>query len=648
MKRLSVISFYVLKSIMEFIDVLFPLNLGPLTYRCPGHLVSKAMPGTLISAPLKNQTIRGIILGESESHVRADIKSISGVHGESPLLEASLLKLLAWMSDYYIVNKGLVLKNMLPREAFKKVRRKDIQKIEYRSQNTEDRIEVDEVIISRVNESLARKEYKTFLLHAPDSLYELSFITKLLNIQKRAIILIPEIAHINHIALRIKEVIGDKLCVLHSGLSRGERSDAFEKILSGECTVVFGTRAAVFAPIKDVAMVIVIQEHSSSYKTEEGFRYNSRDIAVMRGYLEKATVVLSSICPSIESFYNAKFKKYSLLKPERVKKKPRITIVDMRYEKQSAPNLSKTVVEAAAPVIKKRDKVLFVINRKGYSMFVCRDCGYIEICDRCNIPLIFHKDDCSLRCHYCNSKSPSPEGCKRCGGFNIELAGAGIQRIEENIRKLFAVKPVRFDSDNIKKRARPEELAEILKKETVIVGTKLLTKRLHSAGEFGMAVVLNADSYLNLPDFRATEKAYHEIAGIADKIKPDGRLFIQTKMPENYLFRFLKEDSYERFCEEELSRRKELAYPPYSKLAVFTLKGGDYDSKVRAAIQRYAVNNTDLEILGPALSLSKKGQKEYSLLLKTSSKKKLNYAAKELLNALKGFKDLNITIAIDP
>jgi len=639
---------------MEFVDVVFPINLTPLTYKCPEHLREKAAPGMLVSAPLKNRITTGIILGKSSKPESATIKAITDIPSELPLLEPSMLKLLDWMSDYYIANKGVVLKNMLPREAFKKVKsRKSSNPLPPHPPLTkggqrggerwdEGELQIEENILSRIDESISKKEYKTFLVHAPSSSYETLLAAKLIEKKKNAIILVPEIVQITHIEPFIREVAGERLCVLHSGLSKGARSDAFKKIIAGECSVVLGTRMAVFAPLKNVSLIAVMQEHSSSYKTEEGLRYNARDVAVMRGYLEKSTVVLSSICPSIESFHNAKQNKYSLLKPDAIIQKPRIRIVDMRNEKQPSPNLSKPVIEAAASSIKKNEKIMLVMNRKGYSMLTCKECNYTETCAKCHIPLAFYKEDKSLRCHYCGFKSSLPEKCRRCNSFNVELAGTGIQRVEENLKKLFGIDAIRFDSDRIKRKS--DNLSDTIKGETIILGTKLLTKRLQGHEGFEIAAVLNADSYLNQPDFRSAEKAYQELATIADKVKPDGRVFIQTRMSQNYLFKFIRNYDYAGFSEEELKRRKEMSYPPYSKLAIITLKGKDYnEGKVSEVIKKM----DDLEILGPSLSLTKKGQKEYTLLLKSPSKEKLHTAARGILKMAEGRKDLKISVAID-
>ncbi len=648
---------------MEFIDVVFPLNLKHLTYKCPDILSGKAHPGMLVLAPLKTRTARGIILGKSSPAERYNMHAaryISDILGDSPLFEPPLLKLLEWMSDYYIANKGIILKNMLPKEAFKKIRaRKSGASSPAHpslarggqavggSSGTGGAI--DENMLLKINESVAKKEYKTFLLYAPSSLHETLFASRLVHPQQNTIILVPEIVNVSTIEPFVRESAGDRLCILHSGLSGSQRSDSYEKIMSGQCSVVLGTRMAVFASLKNVSLIVVMQEHSDSYRTEEGLRYNARDIAVMRGYLEKSTVVLSSICPSVESVYNTNQNKYMLLKPDMPVQRPKVRIINMHNEKKPGQNLSKPVIDAAQSLIKRKEKVMFVLNRKGYSMLTCRECGYTETCEKCNIPLIFHKENSSLVCHYCSSKSPLPEKCRKCRSFELELSGSGIQRIEEDIKRIFNLDPVRLDSDKIKKKTRQEDLSELIKDEAIVLGTRLLTRRIHCPENFGMAAVLNADANLNLPDFRAAEKAYQEITAIAGKVTSGGKVFLQTKMPQNYLFKYIRNYDYAGFCEEELERRRTALYPPYTKLAIMTFTGKNYDDeKLSSAVAKVCAEEKDLEILGPSPSLNKKGRKEFALLLKTTSRKRLHHAIKEFLKVFEEDKNLTVNIIIDP
>lgn len=638
----------VLKSDMELFDVVFPQNIKPLTYRCPVQLIEKIKPGMFVSAPLKNKLTQGLILNKSQTSVTEHIKDIHDVHGESPVFEPPMLELLSWMSDYYLASKGLILKNMLPREAFKKVRTRKSIKAEKEKNKSFDLLEIHEDVMGRVKQNIATREYKTFLLHAPSSLYEISFLAKILAQDKSSIILVPEIIHIDAIAPILQGRAGERLCIMHSGLSKGQRSEVIEKIISGRCNIVLGTRSAVFAPLRNVSLIAVLNEHSDSYRQEEGLRYNARDIAVMRGFLEKATVVLSSVCPAIESFYNVRRNKYELIKTDINIQKPLIRIVDVRTERRPVAGFSKAVLDSAKSCIKNNEQAMFVINKRGHSSLLCTECNHIEKCNKCEVPLVFHANDKSLRCHYCGYKSSTPDTCKRCGGFKLELIGKGIQRVEEDLKKILGITPVRLDSDVIKKKAGADDLSEVIKGEAIILGTKLMTKRLLSSERFGMAAVLNIDISLSLPDFRAIEKAYQEIVSIAEKVKPNGRLFIQTRMPENYLFRFLKNYDYAKFVNEELRMRKEMSYPPFSKISTVTLKGKGYnENKVKNAVRKISADKDVIEILGPSPSAGKKKLAEHCLLFRAPAKMRIQPFLKEFLKEFEKDKDLKIGITID-
>ncbi len=638
----------VLKSNMELFDVVFPQNIKPLTYRCPAQFTGKVKPGMLVSAPLKNKLTLGIVLSKSQASVAEHIKDIHDVHGDAPVFETPMLELLSWMSDYYLASKGLILKNMLPKEAFKKVRTRKSIKSDKEKNKSLDLPEIQENTLERVKQNIAVGEYKTFLLHAPSLIYEISFLSKMLVQNQNSIILVPEIIHVDSVAPILKEISGDRLCIMHSGLSRGQRSEALEKIMSGKCNVVLGTRSAVFAPLRSVDLIAVLGEHSDSYRQEEGLRYNARDLAVMRGFLEKATVVLSSVCPTIESFYNVRVNKYEFISTDLNIQRPAVRMIDMRTERKAGSGLSKAVIDAARSCIKKNEQAMFVINKRGHSSLLCTECNCIEKCNACEVPLVFHANDKSLRCHYCGYKSDTPAKCKRCGGFKLELIGRGIQKAEEDLNKLLGIKPVRLDSDVVKKRPGSDDLSEIIKGEALVLGTKLMTKRLSMPERFGMAAVLNIDVSLSMPDFRAIEKAYQELVSISEKVKPDGRLFVQTRMPENYLFRFLKNYDFSKFVNEELRMRKEMSYPPFSKIATVTLKGKGYDeNKVKNAVRKISADKDDIEILGPSPSAGKKKYAEHCLFFRVSAKTRIQPYLKEFLKEFEKDKDLKIGVAID-
>jgi primosomal protein N' (replication factor Y) len=662
---------------MEFFDVLFPINLNPLTYRCPDTLLDTAEPGMIVSAPLKNRTAKGVIIGKSLMVPPGDVKDVDNiyvikdiqkVYSDAPVLSSKMINLLRWMSEYYLAEQGFVLKNMLPKEAFTKVKQRKAKIPPHppsitplpigdtegskrgRGDYPLNTININDGVVSGIKDSIHKNTYRTFLLHAPSSVYECSFLVKILAGIENAILLIPEISIIDNLYPLLKERFGERVCLFHSGLSSGKRSDAIEGILSGRSDIILGTRSAVFAPLKKVSLVAAIHEHSGSYKQEGGLCYSGRDVAVKRGYFERATVLLSSICPSIESLYNCKTGKYTLLKPSDDVKKPKVKVVDMRYEKLLMSYLSKSVIDASTRYIKKDKKVMFVINRRGYSTLLqCMDCNYIEECPDCRIPLVFHKQDMLMKCHYCGYiLSDVPDSCSRCKGYNIKMLGAGTQRVQEDIEDLIGIKTLRLDSDRARKKSDLEGLIGDTNKNDIriIIGTKLMTRRLGIFEGFSMAAILNTDFFLNLPDFRSAEKVFQEISSIIDKIEPRGEVFIQTRMPQNYLFKYLKNYDYHSFFREELHRRRSLHYPPYSRLLLIKfLSKRNLSTELSEIVNR---TNKDMEILGPSFSRNIRGKHEIRLLLKSSIRGSLHSVARTFLEAFKDSKDVRIKIDVDP
>jgi primosomal protein N' (replication factor Y) len=641
---------------MDFFDILFPVNMGSLTYRCPEPFLEIARPGMIVSAPLKNKVMKGIIAGESLKIPEGEIKYVRDVHGNTPVLSTNMLHLLTWMSEYYVAEQGLILKNILPKEAFTKVKQRKARGRFKPASNrcspggpVPDVIDTADGLVRSICSSLQKVGYRTFLLHAPTTTYEYSFLTEILDKTKRAIILVPEISTLNNVYPLLSARFGERVSLLHSELSAGMRSESIERIISGQSDIVLGTRSAVFAPLKRVALIAVIEEHSASYKQERSPCYSGRDVAVLRGSIEKATVLLSSICPSVESFFNCKSGKYTLLKPTYRAQRPKLKIIDMRHEKLQKPYLSKAVADASARHLKKGGKIMFVVNRRGHSTLHCTDCGHVEGCPACRIPLVFHKQDMSLRCHYCGyALRKIPESCSKCKGYNLQLYGAGTQRVQEDLEDLFGAKVLRLDSDRARGKSEMESLigSALTDANRIMVGTKLMTKRLDRMHGFSLSAILNTDILLNIPDFRSGEKAYQEISSVSDLTIPGGEIFIQTRMPGNYIFKSLKNHDYNSFVREELLRRKSLGYPPYSRLLLMKfISARDISPELSENIRRTACG---LEILGPYAAKNTRGQNEFKLLMKSSARGKLHEAARALAEAFRNSKDVRIKIDVDP
>jgi primosomal protein N' (replication factor Y) len=409
--------------------------------------------------------------------------------------------------------------------------------------------------------------------------------------------------------------------------------------------MVLGTRLAILAPLRSPSLIAVLQEHNRSYKNLEGLRYHARDIAVMRGYLEKATVLLSSPCPSLESFHNSTTAKYSSLAPESRGQRPRIEVINMKTARKITPYLSKRTMDATASCIKNKGNALLLVNRKGYSMLQCADCNSIEACPECSIPLVYHKDKGLLKCHYCGHARKATDTCRKCRSSRFEMIGAGTQRIASEIEHHFHVRPLLLDKDVLKEDPAHRDLHHIALGEEMVVGTKVITKRLPRRESFGLCVLLNPDMQLHLPDFRSAELLFQEIINTSEYVKDTGLLLIQTRMPEHYLFRYIKTYNLNDFYKEELSLRRSLSYPPFSRMVLLTItaKGETEEMLMKALTDTEGT----VEVIGPVRT-SGKGSSQWKLLLKSASKEYLHRYARSLLKSLGKRKGFTIVADVDP
>jgi primosomal protein N' (replication factor Y) len=637
-----------IQSFMSYVDVVFPVSLGPLTYKCPAELARRAEPGMIVSAPLKNRITKGILWNVGSVPPAGAVKVLAEVHGGSPVLGGGLMRLLSWMADYYLAPEGTVVKQTLPKEIFamtRKGRRPGKARFPESPLNL---TAIPEEDIQELSGAIEEKKYRTFLVHAGSSIYEYSLASALLHTGLRnVLVVLPEISRADMLSGALMERFRDRVCVLHGEIAAGRRSEYMRGILAGRHDIVIGTGMALFAPMPRVSLIMVLHEHSSSYKREEGIRYNIRDTAVMRGYIEKSAVVLTSISPSIDSYFNALSRKYSLIKSGRPAGPPKTRTVDMKFEKKASPGISKTALDAARSRLGAGKRIMFVINRRGHStLFLCAECGHTVRCPLCNIPLVLHKTERVLKCHYCGLVQNVPERCEKCGGHHLKLLGYGTQQVQEDIARLLGMEAVRFDSDKVKKDS---EVAEILKNISgdstkVIVGTRMMTRRLESE-QFGLAVVLNVDASLNIPDFRASEKAYMELSSIKELLEPGGQMIIQTRFPQNAVFRYLREGDYLSFVREELAVRKSLNYPPYSRLVQITFSGSVDLARAEGTIGKTGKN---VEVLGPVIDKSRKGDEQITFLLKAGDKTLLRAAAKKIKGISGTVKGLKVVIDVDP
>jgi primosomal protein N' (replication factor Y) (superfamily II helicase) len=523
--------------------------------------------------------------------------------------------------------------------------------------------------VTKIRESLADAAFAVHLLHGvtgsgKTEVY-LRAIARLAATGKGAIVLVPEIALTPQLLNRFRGRFGDRVAVLHSGLTDRERADEYRRIQAGQVDVVVGARSAVFAPFAKLGLIIVDEEHENSYKQDEGLRYHARDVAIMRAKLENAVAVLGSATPSLESFYNAKSGKYRYLRLEKRvdhRPMPEVLIIDVKTLPKNTL-YSPRLIEDIAKRLAKNEQTLLLLNRRGFSsVLICRDCGTAVKCPSCSVSLTFHKSEGKLKCHYCGFFSLPPDKCPSCQGIDLKLIGSGTQKIEEELQTLFPdARLKRMDSDSVKGRDAYERLlGQVDRREVdILLGTQMIAKG-HDFPAVTLVGVIDADVGLNLPDFRSAEKTFQLItqaAGRAGRGELGGEVVIQTMNPNHYSIRHSTTHDYAGFYAEEIVFRRELHYPPFGRIIKIEVKSPQADRASEAATAaqnriRYLMRGKDTLLLGPAPApiARVRGQFRFQLLLLSQQRDKMRMLALEGKKAVeeKYGRKCKVIIDVDP
>ena len=485
---------------------------------------------------------------------------------------------------------------------------------------------------------------------------------------RRALYLVPEIGLTPLLARRMRARFGEVLALLHSGLSEGERYDEWRRIREGKAEVVLGARSAVFAPLRNLGLIVVDEEHDASYKQGESPRYNGRDLAILRGKMDAATVVLGSATPSMESYLHATRGKYRLLRlPVRVGTAglPAIETVDMRREFEEVGRetvLSRRLLEALRIRLGRGEQSLVLLNRRGFSTFVlCRACGEQVNCRRCSIAMTLHLRERRLRCHYCSLVRGVPTSCPRCGSAHLHFGGTGTERLEETLRATFpSARIARMDRDSTGGRGSVEALLTRVERGEidVLVGTQMIAKG-HDFPNVTLVGVLSADALLGLPDFRAAERTYQlltQVAGRSGRADREGEVIVQAYDAEHHAIRAACRHDFDAFAEKELAYRRVMGYPPYTALALVLVKDRRLErareeaAAVAGALRRSG--SSSLQILGPAPAPLERLRGEYRMqvIVKAGRRRALQQALSEALADLdrRGARVEDLAIDVDP
>ncbi len=528
--------------------------------------------------------------------------------------------------------------------------------------------------VDTITNSIKTNKSDTFLLHGVTGSGKtevfLNCIENALEIGKTAIVLVPEISLTPQMVTRFVSRFGKKIAVLHSGLSLGERADEYKRIKRGEATVVVGARSAIFAPLKNIGIIVIDEEHETSYKAENAPTYHAREVALYRASKSHAVCVLASATPSVESFYLAKNGIYTLLTlSERATGAtlPEITVSDMREEIKSGNRscIGNALFEEISKNIENSEQTILFLNRRGFSTFVsCRNCGYVAKCKNCDISLTHHKTKNTLTCHYCGYTEKKPTVCPECGSPYIKEFGTGTQKVEEEIRRIFpAASIIRMDMDTTGVKGAHQSLLSQFEedKTDILLGTQMVSKGLDFPN-VTLVGVLNADQSLGIDDFRANERTFNlitQVCGRAGRGEKQGRAVIQTYMPENVTLNLSKNQDYISFYEEEIGLRKYLNFPPFCDIVSILLTSEDdvvlteYARTISKDLNIVLTKEQigDFEILGPAPASIPKIASKYRVRIWV--KCKMNNKTQEIFARLRAFhiknaKNINMVIENNP
>ena len=478
--------------------------------------------------------------------------------------------------------------------------------------------EAQEAVYEQVAQALEAHQDQTFLLEGvtgsgKTEVY-LQLMAKASQMGRGAILLVPEIALTPQMVRQVKSRFQTGVAVLHSGLTNSQKYDEWRRIIRGQATIVVGARSSIFAPIRDLGLVIIDEEHETTYKQSDTPRYHAREVAIWRCHYHQAPLLLGSATPSLESRSRAQVGRYQhLCLPERVNGRPLppVTLVDMTKEmvQQTTDELSSVLKDKIADRLAKGQQIVLLLNRRGYASYMlCRECGQVIQCPRCDISLTYHKHEQRLKCHYCDYQSPVPDRCPNCHSDYLRTFGLGTQKIEELLNQHFPdARVIRMDMDTTRKKGQHEALLDRFRRHEadILLGTQMIAKGLDFEA-VTLVGVINADTALNLPDFRAGEKTFQlltQVAGRTGRGRFEGEVLIQTYNPDHYVMQLAQQHDYESFFYYEMKRRHLGHYPPYFYTTLITISS-KYQAKAQAMShqvkQTLLASGAAIEILGPS------------------------------------------------
>ena len=669
----------------KYVSVLVDINkLGTKTfsYLIPDELKDKIKVGQSVLVPFgrRKEGLKAYVVGFSnylEEGIKA--KYITEILENEPLFSIEYLKLLDWVANYYYCDIQTVLNTALPQKFFeknvKKYRKPKKENEIYKIENKE-KIEhnlSDEQ--RKVYDEIKKVRAKTSLLYGITGSGKTEIYFKLIEDtiknNKNVIFLAPEIALVSQLTMRTIERFGAScVAIWHSSITEAEKYETWKKLRNNEIKILFGARSAIFAPVKDLGLIIIDEEHESSYKqTMPSPRYNAKEVAKKLCELYDAKLILGSATPSIESYYEAVNTNslFELKTRYNNAKLPKVSVIDMkteRLEKNYTP-FSRTLIKYTKEAVESSHQVIFLINRRGFSSYTqCMECGEVLMCEKCAIPLIYHAQTNSYKCHYCNYEKKGEIKCPKCNSEALENFGMGSQKVEISAREIFPDYRIeRLDSDSLSKK---NEHIEILKrfqnKEIdILIGTQMIAKGLDNKN-VTLVGVINADLSFNLPDYRSSERGFSiltQVAGRSGRGSEEGRVIFQTYNSSNIFLKDAQQQNYESFYENEIQLREFLDYPPFSNMIRIVLSSkNEFRAEKSAAeielhlsdyLKKLSLDEAIL-VLGPVECVLKKIREEYryNIIVKNKLSEKGHRTILRFLRTIHLPDDIKMVVDINP
>lgn len=583
----------VLSQLRVCVDVAVSLPVeGLFSYLLPVEWEKRVQAGVRVRVPFRNREIIGYLVGQRPAREDEHLKSVIQILDEAPVLSPAMLELTQWISSYYGSSWGEAIENALPRwvkygkkalDALARGKQEEDGKVASHIPEEELKLSGDQIrALDFIENALNTPHPKPILLYgvtgSGKSEIYIRAIREVLKRNQAAICLVPEIALTEQLRRFFLHHFGNELEILHSKLSDGQRFLAWKRLEKGARRVVLGPRSAVFAPVPNLGLIVMDEEHEGTYKQETTPRYHAREVAAWRARQENALFLMGTATPSLESMFRAEHGEMDCVRLEtRIDEKqmPRVQVLDLKAEINQRMRVTILTPRLAAELesnLQKKEGTLLLLNRRGFSTHInCPKCGWVETCSSCHVSLTFHQEDEILLCHYCNYQKAVSRECSQCQTPVLRFGGFGTEKVESEVAHRFpAARIARMDTDSVRKKGSHEEILKDFRdrKYDILIGTQMIAKGFDFPHVTLVGVIL-ADVGLLLPDFRSAERTFQlltQVAGRAGRGKAPGRVFIQTFSPDHSSIRFAKDHDYMSFYKQESRERFEYRYPPFCRL----------------------------------------------------------------------------------